>query len=184
MPSEFVADVHAPAEAGDTPTSLVRQAADAVFYGLSSAADHGLLWFALGSVRAARKGDPAIALRLGVALGVESAFTNGVVKSFFNARRPPDHFTHDEPLPYGMHRPITGSFPSGHAACAFMAASLLSQDTDDAPAWFALAALVAMSRVYVKMHHRRDVVAGAALGLALGAIGRRVIPLSGASRRR
>ena len=41
---------------------------DRFFYALSSAADHGLLWLALGSVRAARRHDPAFALRLGLAL--------------------------------------------------------------------------------------------------------------------
>ena len=184
MSSEFVADVRARGDGGDAVVPGLRRAADALFYGLSSAADHGLLWLALGTVRAARRGEPAIALRLGVALGCESLFTNGIVKSCFDAHRPPDHFIHDEPLPYGMHRPITGSFPSGHAACAFMAASLLSQDTDGAPAWYALATLVAWSRVYVRMHHRRDVVAGAALGLALGAVARRLIPLSGRGRPR
>ena len=31
---------------------------DPVFYGLSSAADHGLLWLLVGATRAAREGDP------------------------------------------------------------------------------------------------------------------------------
>src|SRR3954451_18340957 len=42
---------------------------DPIFYGLSSAADHGLLWLLVGTGRAARHGDPSIALRLGAALG-------------------------------------------------------------------------------------------------------------------
>ena len=32
----------------------------------------------------------------------------------------------EEPLPYGMHRPRTSSFPSGHATSAFTAAMLLA----------------------------------------------------------
>ena len=52
-------------------------ALDPLFYGLSSAADHGLLWLGIGSLRAAWRGDPEIALRLGVSMGVESALTNG-----------------------------------------------------------------------------------------------------------
>ena len=89
----------------------------------------GLLWLLLGSTRAARKGDPAIALRLGALLGAESLLTNGVIKLAFRRVRPQEHFTHDEALPYGMRRPITSSFPSGHAATAFMAAGLLSKGT-------------------------------------------------------
>jgi len=70
------------------------------------------------------------------------------------------------PLPYGMRRPITSSFPSGHATAAFTAAVLLS-DRHRAP-WYALAAVVATSRVYVRMHHTSDIVVGAAVGVALG----------------
>jgi len=150
---------------------------DPVFYGLSSAADHGLLWLLIGSGRAARQGDPAIALRLGASLGVESLLTNGPIKMMFRRVRPEDDHPPEGPLPYGMHRPLTSSFPSGHAASAFTAATLLAGGPTT-PLWFALAAAVASSRVYTQMHHASDIVAGAALGVALGVIGRRLLPLS------
>lgn len=150
-------------------------ALDAVFYSLSSAADHALVWMAIGALRAARRGEPEIALRLAAVLAAESALTNGAVKSLFRRVRPPEHFEHDEPLPYDMHRPITSSFPSGHAATAFMAATLLASGTRAKAPYFALAALIASSRVYVRMHHTSDVAAGALLGLGLGQIARRVV---------
>jgi undecaprenyl-diphosphatase len=143
---------------------------DALFYGLSSAADHGLVWHALGAARAVRRREPRDAIRFSTVLGFESAFTNGLVKSFFRRVRPPEHFAHHDPLPYGMRRPITSSFPSGHAVTGFMCAAVLSKGTRAAPLYFGLAALVAASRVYTRMHHPSDVVAGAALGLALGQI--------------
>ena len=149
---------------------------DPVFYGLSSAADHGLLWLLVGSGRAARRGDPAIALRMGAALGVESLLTNGPIKAMFRRVRPEDDHPPEGPLPYGMHRPLTSSFPSGHAASAFTAATLLAGGPAT-PVWFALAALVASSRVYTQMHHTSDIVAGAALGVALGVVARRLVPL-------
>jgi membrane-associated phospholipid phosphatase len=152
-------------------------ALDPLFYGLSSAADHGLLWLALGSARAARRGDPMVAVRLALDLTVESLLTNGPIKLAFNRVRPEHDLAPNEPLPYGMHRPISSSFPSGHAATAFTAAMLL-RDSPWAPAYFALAALVASSRVYVKMHHASDVVVGAALGLVMGAVARRILPLA------
>jgi undecaprenyl-diphosphatase len=43
--------------------------------------------------------------------------------------------------------------------------------------YFALATGIAMSRVYVRMHHTSDIVAGAALGVALGLVARRLLPL-------
>ena len=65
---------------------------------------------------------------------------------------------------YGLRRPITISFPSGHATAAFCAATLLGGGAG----WYALAAAVAATRVYVRLHHASDVVAGAAFGLVLG----------------
>lgn len=148
-----------------------------LFYGLSSAADHSLLWHAVGAARAARAGEPAVALRLSAALGIESALTNGPIKLLFRRVRPaPDHA--DGRLPFGMRRPITSAFPSGHATAGFMAASLLARDTDLGVAWFGFAAVVAGSRVYVRMHHASDVLAGAALGLGLGMLARRLLPPS------
>jgi undecaprenyl-diphosphatase len=149
---------------------------DPVFYGLSSAADHGLLWMLAGASRAARRGDPGIALRMGAALGVESMLTNGPIKAIFQRVRPDDDHPPEGPLPYGMHRPLTSSFPSGHAASAFTAASLLAGGPAT-PLWYGLAAVVAASRVYTQMHHTSDVVAGAALGVALGLVARRIVPI-------
>jgi undecaprenyl-diphosphatase len=141
---------------------------DPIFFGLSSAADHGLLWLAFAALRAARAGDPAVAVRFAAALGAESALTNGPIKLAFRRLRPVHEV--DGPLPYGLHRPITSAFPSGHATSAFTAASMLGHDSRARPCYFALAALVAFSRVYVRLHHASDVAAGSALGLAFGRI--------------
>ena len=152
-----------------------RPALDHVFYPLSSAADHSLLWLVAGALRSARDGDTTAARNLGAAMGIESFSTNVVVKSAFRRVRPPRPV--EGPLPYGMHVPITSSFPSGHATAAFCAAAMLGHGRRSAPAWYALAAAVAASRVYVRMHHASDVVAGAALGYALGVTLRRLLPL-------
>lgn len=151
--------------------------ADRFFSSLSSAADHGLLWLSIGAVRSVisprhRRGF----LRFALAMGAESALTNGVIKTAFRRVRPPEYFE-EGPLPFGMHRPVTSAFPSGHAASAFTAATLLGEGDRLAPAYYGLAALVAASRVYVRMHHASDVLAGAAWGLAFGRLVRRKFPL-------
>ena len=153
-------------------------ALDAVFYPLSSAADHSLLWMALAAVREATdRARPGTALRLAAVLGVESAVTNLVVKSFFRRIRPALDPALSGPLPWGLRRPVTSAFPSGHATAGFTAAVFLSR-ADPGPPWYPLAALVAFSRVYVRLHHTSDVVAGAALGLAFGYASRRFVPPS------
>ncbi len=140
--------------------------ADRIAYSISSAADHSLLWFIVGAARSVQSGDLGFALRFAAAMGIESAVTNGPIKTVFRRARPTPE-SDAGPLPYGMHRPITSSFPSGHATAAFTAAVLLSGPRNRAP-WYALASVVAASRVYVRMHHASDVVVGAGLGMAMG----------------
>jgi len=161
-------------------TKVRTPALDRVFFPLSSAADHSLLWIAAGALRSARDGNPAAARNLGAAMAIESFTTNVVVKSAFRRVRPPRPV--DGPLPYGMHTPITSSFPSGHATAAFCAAAMLGHGRRSAPAWYALAAAVAASRVYVRLHHASDVLAGAALGYGLGVTLRHLLPLAGGDR--
>lgn len=152
-------------------------ALDAVFYPLSSAADHSLLWLAVAGIREATgRARPGTALRLAAVLGVESALTNGVVKTVFRRIRPAlEPAATLGPLPWGLRRPVTSAFPSGHATAGFTTAVFLSR-ADPGPPWFLLAGLVGFSRVYVRLHHASDVVAGAALGLAFGYAARRFVP--------
>jgi undecaprenyl-diphosphatase len=149
---------------------------DRLFYGASELGDFSLVWFILGAVRGLRsERDWHAAVRVGIGLAVESALVNGVIKSFFRRRRPAtEGFIHVLPL----RRPRTSSFPSGHATSAFSAAALLSEDDALWPLYYAIAAIVASSRVYVKMHHASDVVAGAALGALMGRAARRLFPLA------
>jgi undecaprenyl-diphosphatase len=148
---------------------------DQIFYALSAAGDHSKLWHSLAWLRGVATGRPDEARRMSSALAIESFVTNVVVKSVVGRVRP-DRPESDAPLPYGMRVPITSSFPSGHATAAFTAAVFLSDDDPAlAPLWFGLAGAVAFSRIYVRMHHASDSVAGAALGLALGMSLRRIL---------
>jgi undecaprenyl-diphosphatase len=161
-PAAFVEQFDA---AVDRAVDRVRSPAlDAVVYPLSSVADHSILWHGIGIVRALRRGgDLAGAVRFSLALGAESALTNGPVKMAFRRLRPVEYS--EVEFRAGLRRPVTSSFPSGHATAAFCAATLLGGGAG----WFALATAVAATRVYVRLHHASDVVAGAALGYALGA---------------
>ena len=145
-------------------------ALDGVVYRLSSAADHSLLWDVCGTLTAIARGDDVgFAMRFGAAMAAESLLTNGVVKTAFRRVRPALY--EDIVFSHGLHRPITSSFPSGHATAAFCAARLLG----GGPGWYTLATAVAATRVYIRLHHTSDVIVGAAFGLALGSALRRFV---------
>ncbi len=173
----LAARVRAIDRAVDAAVSRARRPVlDAVFYPLSSAADHSLLWLAAAGVREALgKARPGTAVRLAAVLGVESAVTNVALKSLFGRIRPALDPALTGPLPWGLRRPVTSAFPSGHATAGFTTAVFLSR-ADPGPPWYLIAGLVAGSRVYVRLHHTSDVVGGAALGLAFGLAARRFAP--------
>ena len=70
------------------------------------------------------------------------------------------------PRPGGEGGRANASFPSGHAAGAFSLAWVLSRRWRRlTPGWWALAAMVAWSRVYLDRHYLSDVACGAVLGV-------------------
>lgn len=145
-------------------------AVDRLYYTASEAADFSLIWHMCGVVQAIIEDDPMIAVGLSAALGVESALVNGPVKSLFRRSRP----VQEAPRPHKLRQPKTSSFPSGHASAAMVAAALLSRHAGGA-AWYGVGAIVATSRLHVRIHHASDVAGGIVLGVALGAIARRVV---------
>ena len=150
-----------------------RPALDRLMYGASAAGDHSAIWLVLAGLQGLRSGSgwrPLV--RAGALLGAESALVNGLVKLFFRRERPET----DQERPLHLRTPLTSSFPSGHSSAAFFAATLLSHGASGF-FYYPLAALIASSRVYVKIHHASDVIAGAALGATLGVIVKRFVPL-------
>lgn len=149
---------------------------DRVMYAASELGDMALIWHLLGTAQALRPSRRAMsAVRLSALLGIESALVNGGVKSLFRRKRPP----WEQERPHRLRRPRTTSFPSGHASSGFMAAGVLSEDDPLDLVYYAVAVVVASSRVYVKIHHPSDVVAGAALGAVLARVARRAWPAPG-----
>lgn len=147
--------------------------ADRVFYAASELGDFGLIWVMLGVLKGLRRhGNLAAAARMTAAMGAESVLVNGIIKSFFRRTRPP----WEVERPLRVRRPLTSSFPSGHATAAVSAAMMLSEDDDLWPLYVAIAVVVATSRIHVKIHHASDVAAGLAVGVGLGLIGRRLMP--------
>ena len=162
-------------EAIDSRVDRIRghKSLDRLMYAATEVGDWSLLWHTIGFGQALLPGrDPMTAVRLSAFLGAESLLVNGGIKSLFMRHRPV--WEEDRPRPHRVRSPKTSSFPSGHASAAFTAAGVLSQGDPLWPVYYSVAAVVASSRVYVMMHHASDVVVGAAIGIGVGAIARRV----------
>jgi undecaprenyl-diphosphatase len=111
--------------------------------------------------------------RLPVACGAAAAAVAGAsllvtpLKELFGRERPPDV---DPALRSLVALPENASFPSGHSATAFAAATAVAVVSPRLRPWvLALAAGVAASRVYLRVHFPLDVVAGGLLGAGVGA---------------
>jgi membrane-associated phospholipid phosphatase len=151
---------------------------DRLMYAASELGDFSLIWHLVSATRAlAPDRRLAHAVRVAAVLGVESGLVNGPVKSLFRRHRP----AWEEERPRRLRRPRTTSFPSGHASAAFTAAGVLAQNDPLAPLYYAIGAVVAGSRVYVKIHHPSDVVAGALVGIVLARVARKVWPFPAVS---
>ena len=73
-------------------------------------------------------------------------------------------------------RPLDHSFPSGHSAASFAAATALSiYYPKAAPIAFSLATGVALSRVHLGVHYPTDTAVGAAIGIGIGTLVGRLV---------
>lgn len=136
--------------------------------------DFGLLWHGIGLIRAIGSIDRfRDALIFSAMIGIESLLLNQGIKQFFRRTRP----TEGGDVRFAVRKPRTSSFPSGHASSAFFSALVLTYWVT----WpwtilfYLFAVVIATSRVGVRIHHASDVLAGAVVGTAMGAIGLAVL---------
>ncbi len=101
-----------------------------------------------------------------VALVLSWLLSDEALKFLFARPRPFIHFSDVRLLVAGPHQ---YSFPSGHTATAFAAATaLLRKNSKIGAAALVLALLIGFSRVYVGVHYPLDIVGGIVLGGGVG----------------
>jgi hypothetical protein len=138
----------------------------------TNAGEFSAIWHGSNLVRGVVLNRPDQIIALSVGIGFESLIVNQGLKRLFKRRRPTAHG--DER--FEIRTPLTSSFPSGHAsAAAFAATTLIGWDgRRSAPLWGTLAATVAVSRPFVRIHHASDIVGGVTAGIAMGLVARRM----------
>jgi len=127
----------------------------------------GWLWYALGLILCVYGGEHRFAaIGAGASAAVAGIFLFQTLKRASRRKRPCEIEPHcwSAVLP-----PDKYSFPSGHSITAFAVASSVGLFYPELQVCLlAMALLIAMSRIMLGMHFLSDVLAGSAIGTALG----------------
>ncbi len=150
---------------------------DRVFTTASHVGDFSLIWHAINIAIGVVNRKPKRVVAFAAMIGLESLIVNQGVKRLFKRTRP----TTTGETGLEVRQPRTSSFPSGHASAATFAAAMLAPRIARpfSAAIQVAAGIVATSRVYVRIHHASDVVAGVVTGAVLVTVARRVLPRIG-----
>jgi undecaprenyl-diphosphatase len=155
-----------------------KPALDATAKVITGLGDHGIMWAATTVWRARHTGpERARAVRaLGIA-GLESTIVNRSLKALVGRTRPDAEGLVLSAVGVPVRPPTSSSFPSGHTLAAFCAATVMSQrgDRGGNALLVTAATLVGISRLHLRAHHASDVIGGAAIGTAIGLVGRRFV---------
>ena len=140
--------------------------------------DKGLFWILLTLALLAFKRTRKAGMCSACALVLMLVFNNGLIKHLVNRTRPYEVI---EGLKILVGKPDDSSFPSGHTASSFASSLALALSlpmvTDPKKAKifsalaFILAALIALSRLYVGVHYVTDVLGGMVIGCLCGIAG-------------
>jgi membrane-associated phospholipid phosphatase len=140
---------------------------DRLLAGASRATDDAIGWILLGLGAAVADRDRRCAWLIAAATVVAADRASVVIKHA--VRRPRPQIEGLAPLATA---PSPLSFPSSHTASA-VAMATMAREMPGGPRLRWAAAMIAASRPYLGMHYPSDVLAGAAVGVVVGSLGRR-----------
>ena len=131
---------------------------------VSSLGNFGAVWIILAVVLLLLPKYRRVGALLACALLIDLVVCNVLLKPLVARPRPYDL---NQMMEYLIDRPHGWSFPSGHTAASFAAATalLLGRSRLWIPCGI-LAVLIAFSRLYLYVHYPSDVLGGAVVGLA------------------
>lgn len=133
---------------------------------IGAAGEWGAVWAGLGVAGAALDSPRRGRWLRAAAVGPAAVGVNYAIK--LAARRPRPRL---RGLPALAAAPSALSFPSAHATSSLAAATAFGRvEPRTRVAGYGLAALICVGRPYLGMHYPSDVLAGAALGLAVGGL--------------
>lgn len=143
---------------------------DAIMVAVSAFGNAGIGWVAIGIVLICLRRYRRVGLAMVIAVILAGILSKLIIGELVMRPRPCD--VHPD-VPLLIPRPFGSSFPSGHAAAAFAALSVViafRMPKRIVVPIAVLAILIAFSRLYLYVHYPSDVIAGAILGAVVGAL--------------
>jgi undecaprenyl-diphosphatase len=131
---------------------------------ITSLGNSGLIWIIIALALIVNKKYRNVGYMALVALLLSSFAGDIVLKNIVHRLRPSTNLSAGMLL---IDKPLSYSFPSGHAMSSFAVAGVLATQIKKYSVWvIGLAALIAFSRLYLYVHYPSDVLAGMLLGFA------------------
>lgn len=154
---------------------------DALMSAVSRICDHGEIWILLAVILLAIPKTRKAGACLVCALVLDLVLCNLWLKPWIGRIRP---FAVNPEVKLLVTPPGDASFPSGHTAVSMAAVSALL--TADSPLWkpsLALAAVIALSRLYLYAHWPTDILGGILVGALAGWLGAKLVLRMSACRK-
>ena len=142
---------------------------DAIIPLITYLGEFGAVWIILAVVLLIMRKHRQVGVAVAIALIIDLILCNGILKNIFARTRPCDINTDIVLL---IKHPSEYSFPSGHSAASFAAATAVyfSGAKRLGTICYLLAAVIAYTRLYLYVHFPTDVLGGALAGLLAGFI--------------
>lgn len=125
--------------------------------------DAGIVWIVIGVVLALRRKTRSMGCCLLVCLALTYVVNDKIIKEIVERARP---FVADPSIEIIIDKPSGFSFPSGHTASSFAAATAIFLfDRKYGALAYVLALIIGISRVYLFVHYPSDVLCGMVVGV-------------------
>lgn len=141
---------------------------DKLMIAVTLSGELGIIWIIISFFLFSRTKYTKEAIMVLLAISLASILGEGIIKHIVKRNRP---FIKNNIIKLMISQPGTYSFPSGHTASSFAAATVFIR-TDMRLTYLivVIAILISFSRLYLRVHYLSDVIGGIILGVFSGTI--------------
>lgn len=138
---------------------------DWVFKIITYTGNKGIIWIVIGLVLVMKKKTRKVGLCVILSLLATVIINNLIIKEIFDRTRP---FIADPTIKLIVKAPQDASFPSGHTASSFTAATAIFLFNRRKGVYaYLYATLMGLSRIYLHVHYATDVIVGMIVGIVI-----------------